>query len=179
MLQIRAYFALQVRWFLVEERIIAKRWPSAISRRVLGHVESYLSLIETLLTELGRSPSKSPLRKLAAIDLSYEDNVRRIFIDHDVWVGHRWLIVPKRAGGLISVFENSNSHGKAAKIMLLQTVAFVVDELTRQMKASQTVESRTEILAEIERVAAIGAACKADNTKLLKALERKLVALVC
>lgn len=175
MLQSRAYFALQVRWFLLEERIIAKRWPTSISRRVLSQVESYLSLIEEMLTELGRIPSSSPIRKLAALDLNYEQNVRRIFIDHDVWVGQRWLIVPKRAGGLISVFENTNVDGKAANIKLLRTVAFVIDELTREMKSSQTVEMRSEILAEIERIAAIGAACKSGNAKVLKTLEKRLI----
>jgi hypothetical protein len=175
MLQSRAYYALQVRWYLSEERLIAKRWSAAYSQRVLKHVDSYLSSIETLLAELAQSPSKSPVAQLAAIDLNYEHNVRRLFIDHEIWVGHRWLIVPKRAGGLISVCENTNVDAKSTKIKVLRTVAFVLDELTREMKAAQTIEKRTELLAEIERVAAIGAACSTESSKVLKGLEKRLI----
>jgi hypothetical protein len=174
MLQSRAYYALQVRWYLSEERLIAKRWSAALSQRVLKHVDSYLSAIEALLIELGQSPGKSPVAQLAALDLSYDQDVRRIFIDHEAWVGHRWLIVPKRAGGLISVFENTDVEGKNVKIKLLRIVAFILDELTREMKSSQTIERRTEVLAEIEQVAAIGAACSTESAKVLKGMEKKL-----
>jgi hypothetical protein len=174
MLQTRAYYAMQVRWFLLEGRFVAKKWQVATSKRVLGHVDSYLDTVEVLLKELSRDPSRSPLQQMAEIDRSYDQDVRHVFIKHDVWAGHRWLIVPKRAGGLVSIFRDSKLEGKAAKINLLRTVAFVIDELTRDMKTSQTVENRVEILAEIEKMSAIGAGCRTRSSKLLMALEKKL-----
>ena len=71
-------------------------------------------------------------------------------------------------------FEDEMSDVKSTKIKLLKTVAFIIDELTRDMKASQTIEDRTDILNEIERVASIGSACKSSNMKAINALQRKL-----
>jgi hypothetical protein len=174
MLQSRAYYALQVRWFLTEGRFTAKSWRITLSKKMLEQVNTYLDSIENMLINLSIHPKKSPLPQLGPLDKIYDEQVRRLLIDHEVWAGHRWLIVPKRAGGYISIFEDSEIDVKSVKIKILKTVTFIIDELTREMKASQTIGERTDILKEIERVASIGSACKSDNLKALNALQRKL-----
>ncbi len=174
MLQSRAYYVMQVRWYLREGLIIAERWRPDVSRRLLSDVEDYLSELAALLSELGHKPSRSPLPKLSALDLSYDTHVRQILLKHKVWAGHRWLIVPTRAGGLVSVFDDNKLDERATKIKILRTVAFIVDELTRNMKASQTIEQRTAVLAEIQRIAAIGARCGDGRDKNLKAATKAL-----
>lgn len=174
MLQTRAYYALQVRWYLREGLFFAKGWRHTLSHQALAGVEEYLDSLESLLIQLGKQPHRSPLSALAEIDKNYDANVRKFFIQHEVWTGHRWLIVPTRAGGIVSVFDNDDLDERQGRIKILRTVAFIVDELTRQMKASQTVEERAHVLASIQRVSAIGAKCGKGNKTQLKSVAKSL-----
>ncbi len=147
MLQMRAYYVMQVRWLVADGLTFGK---APVPRKVVDAADAYLDGIEMLLR--GGGPADS--RKLAALDSRYDTHVRGPLRRGDVWVGERFMILPRRAGGKISVFAKP-SPGRAGKAARLVTVAYLVDELTRQMKTSRTVEERTEILAEIERVAGL------------------------
>lgn len=169
MLQTRAYFALQVRWLLSEGLVVGRSLTPLRRRRLAEQVELYLKGLRSLLLALARDNGASPLPALAELDASYETGVRTPLVAHDVWAGHRWLIAPRRAGGAVSAFDSATSP-----VDLLRTVAFIVDELTRAMKASNTLELRAEILASIERIAAIGVAGGSGDAKAFRAAARRM-----
>ena len=100
--------------------------------------------------------------------------MRKPLAKHHAWVGQRWLIAPHRAGGLVSIDGRLPAGAKAAKVKLLQTVAFLVDELTTRMRRSRSVEERTEILSQIQRVAALGVSGGGGNAKVVAAAWKKL-----
>ncbi len=143
-LQMRAYYALQVRW-LLREGLVFRAPP----RDVLPEVEAYLSGLRGLLLKF------APEKGLADLDADYDARVRAAFSARGSWVGERWLIAPRRAGGKVSVLEGAGADGKGreGKIKRLSVVAFLVDELTKRMKESRTVEARELVLAQLRRVA--------------------------
>ncbi len=145
MLQMRAYFVLQVRWLVADGLTFGK---TSVPKKVLDETGGYLDGVEALLR------GSADAKKLAALDARYDSQVRGPLRRGDVWVGERFLILPRRAGGKVSVFAKA-IPGRAGKASRLVTIAYLVDELTRRMKASRTVEERTEILAEIERVSGL------------------------
>jgi hypothetical protein len=174
MLQMRAYYALQVHWLLTENLVVARTWSASLRHRLAGHVDVYLDSLQALLSQLARQPDTFTIDPLAGIDANYDTQVRTQFLAHDAWVGHRWLIAPRRAGGHINVFETSPGSGRAAKIRLLETVAFLVDELTERMVASKTVEARAEVLTQLQRLSAIGAAGGSGSAARTKSAMRQL-----
>jgi hypothetical protein len=157
MLQMRAYYALQVRWLLHEDLVVARAWTAPLRRRLAQHVDTYLDGLHDLLVRLARRADPLPERDLARLDAAYDEQVRTPCQAHDAWVGHRWLIAPRRAGGLVNVFTASPAKGRAAKVHLLQTVSFLSHELTQRLSDGKTVEARAEILTQLQRVAALGA----------------------
>jgi hypothetical protein len=157
MLQMRAYYALQVRWLMQEGLVVARTWTAPLERRLVQHVDRYLDGLRDLLLQLARRASQSPEAALAQLDAAYDEQVRTPCQAHDAWAGHRWLIAPRRAGGLVNVLAATPAKGRAAKVHLLQTVTFLVDELTQRLRDGKTVEARSEILAQLQRVAGLGA----------------------
>jgi hypothetical protein len=113
---------------------------------------------------------------LAKVDKIYDQEVRQRLLDHDAWVGGRWLIVPRRAGGRIGV-DTAASKGRRAKVRALELVAYLVDELAKRVVDARTVEDRAAALADLQRIAALGAATgdgAAGGERALKALRREL-----
>jgi hypothetical protein len=157
MLQMRAYYALQIRWLIQEGLVVARTWTAPLARRLVQHIDSYLDGLRDLLVQLARRASQSPEAALAQLDATYDEQVRTPCQAHDAWAGHRWLIAPRRAGGLVNVLAATPAKGRAAKVHLLQTVTFLVDELTQRLRDGKTVEARSEILAQLQRVAGLGA----------------------
>lgn len=129
--QMRAYYALQVRWFLQNGTVLAK--APFEPKAVLPAVAGYLDALESG-------------QRLRDADKAYERTVRKVLLAHDAWAGERWLIVPRRAGGHVSAFENPPKP--------LVTATYLIDELTKRLKDSQTAKDRKVLLAEIARVAA-------------------------
>lgn len=177
-LQMRAYFALQLRWVLTHDLVVAKSW-SASKRKTASHgVDSYLDGLEALLFDLARSEGNAVATGLASLDDSYDASVRQSLIRHDAWVASRWLVVPRRAGGFVSIKGPTPAKDRDAKIALLRTTAFLVDELTRRMRASKTIEERAAIMTQIRRVSALGelgsGSAKATQQALMR-LRRELI----
>jgi hypothetical protein len=157
MLQMRAYYALQVRWALRAGLVVAQRFTDSRRARILEAVDAYLAELRSLLLRLARGEEDALRDALATCDAKYEEAVRRPLLAHEAWVGQRWLIAPRRAGGLVNVFDASAARGRPAKVELLQTVAFFVDELSRRVQSSKTVETRVAALAALQRISALGA----------------------
>jgi hypothetical protein len=134
--QMRAYYALQLTWLLREGLVLAKKPP-----RVEKELAAYLKGLQGVIRSGGDHD---------ALDARYDETVRRELIARDAWAGQRWLIAPRRAGGMVSA-----KTAERGKVPLLRTVAFLVDELTRRMKADKTVAGREALLAEIRAVAGI------------------------
>jgi hypothetical protein len=178
MLQMRAYYSLQVRWLLSEGLVVARSLTAPKRHRLVGQVDEYLNGLSALLSQLAIQPHASPEKDLGRLDENYDSLVRTQLSAHDVWVGQRWLIAPRRAGGRVGVFETPPAKAREAKIRLLQTVAFLVDELTPRMRDSKTVEARAAVLAQIQRVATLGAAggqgTMAKTRAALKQLQKEL-----
>lgn len=174
MLQMRAYYALQVRWLLGEDLVVARAWTASLSRRLVQHVDTYLDGLHDLLVRLAQRAGQSPEHELARLDAAYDEQVRTPCQDHDAWVGHRWLIAPRRAGGLVNVFAASVTGGRAAKVRLLQTVSFLTCELAQRLSDGETVEARAELLTLLQRITALGAAGGRGSAKDTTAAARQL-----
>lgn len=176
-LQMRAYYAMQVRWVLAEGLILTRNLTAAKCQKLVAQVDDYLSAIELLLKSLAETPDLFSTVDLARLDASYDVNVRAALAKHDVWVAQRWMIVPRRAGGFISASKPGVLKDRDAKITLLRLSAYVVDELTRRMRQSKTIEERAAVMAHIQKIATLGAAGDGTKAQTLTAL-RKLSVLL-
>lgn len=172
MLQMRAYYALQIRWLLNEDQVLGRNWSTAVRRHLQGSVESYLDGLQDLLQQLGRQPDVLPLDALTKLDAVYEEQVRARFIAHEAWATHRWLIAPRRAGGGISVSRKSLLKVRNAKNHLLETVEFLVDELALRLGENSKAKARAEALAQIQQVAALGAAANGTAAQIQAATKK-------
>jgi hypothetical protein len=170
MVQMRAYYASQVSWLLRRGAVVAKGMTAASQRQVLLDIESYLDGLEALLKDLANKRDKSFLTTLSRLDKQYSKNVRAKFLAHDVWCGHRWLIAPRRAGGLISLNEPFPAKDKAAVKKLSHLVTYLVEELTGQLSDCKTVAARAEVFKRLVAVAAIGE--KGEGVKTRLGIER-------
>ncbi len=177
MLQMRAYYALQVRWLLGDGVMVARGLPAAARRKVQTHVANYLNGLERLLKDLGKRADPLPKEALQTLDAAYDDQVRDRLVAHDAWVGKRWMLVPRRAGGSICVAEPPTLEGREARIKLLQLSAYLVNELMRRVRTSETIAERAALMEQITRIAALGADAKASFAlrRLGKELMRPLV----
>ena len=174
MLQMRAYYALQVRWLVSKKLVVARGLSAPLTKKLLTHLDAYLKGLESLLKSLAKQHNASPLDALRALDAAYEAQVRSEFTARAAWVGQRWMILPRRAGGHISVFAPAPARDRDAKIRLLQIVACLVDELTRRVRDSTTVEERSELLASMQKVAALGASGGNGNAAATRLSWRRL-----
>lgn len=178
LLQMRAYYALQVRWLVEAGLVVAKRWTTKVADGLIVHVDRYLAGLEMLLKLLAKGDRTAAelTEDLGRLDTLYDVNVRRALAAHDAWVGRRWMIVPRRAGGLVDALGAVKAAD--AKVTLLRLSAFLVDDLTRRMRSSKTVEERAVVMAQIGKIASLGAAGGQTATKAraaLTLLQRELV----
>lgn len=174
MMQMRAFYALQVRWFLSEGQVIAQGFKAPLRKRLLDQVELYLDGLRALLLQLGQQPDVSPAAAMMQLDAQYETQVRAYFLTHHVWAGHRWLIAPSRAGGYLSVFDKSFEKTRGGKKRLLDTAEYLVEELAARMPENATVASRAETLAHIQQMAAIGATAGHGTLAQVRTAAQKL-----
>ena len=170
MVQMRAYYASQVRWLLSRGSVVAKGMTASSQRQALQDIESYLDGLEGLVKGLAHKRDKSFLTTLSGLDRRYSKNVRAKFLAHNVWCGHRWLIAPRRAGGLISLNEPLPVKNEAAMKKLSHVVTYLVEELTAQLSDCKTVAERAEIFKRLGAVAAIGE--KGDGVRTRPSMER-------
>jgi len=174
MLQMRAYYALQVRWLLRQELVVPHALSAPLTQRLVSRVDAYLKGLQSLLKRLAQQHDASPLEELGDLDAAYEAQVRAEFTARASWVGQRWMIIPRRAGGHISVSGPGPAKDHDAKVRLLQIVAFLIDELTRRVRQSKTVAERSLLLSTIQRVAALGAAGGQGNAKATRLAWQRL-----
>ena len=174
MLQMRAYYALQVRWLVSKDLVVARGLSAAIKKRLVAQIDAYLKGLESLLKGLAKQYDASPLDALRALDAGYEVQVRTELKARAAWVGQRWMILPRLAGGRISVFDPVPVRDRDAKRRLLQVVACLVDELTRRVRGSKTMEERSDLLATMQKVAALGASGGNGNAAATRLSWRRL-----
>jgi len=174
MLQMRAYYALQVRWLLTENLIVARTLSTAIRSKIIAELTIYLDGLEALLRQLASKNIDSVAESLTKLDRRYDRQVRANFITHDAWSGQRWLIAPSRAGGCISLSTPCPKDDRAAKKQVSKTVAFLVEELTARMVECKAVPARSELLQQIKRLAELGAAGGTGSAGQTQATFRKL-----
>jgi hypothetical protein len=176
MVQMRAYYAMQVRWFFENEAVVAQGLTTMSRRKVGEEVESYLKGLQGLLKNLANTKGTSVLADLNRLDKFYNKTVRAKCLTHDIWAGHRWLIAPRRAGGLIRLNAPFPSKEQAAKKKLSLVVTYLVEELTAQLAGCKTDVSRSKVLKEIAAVAALGAGDggAANTLRAVKRLKAEL-----
>lgn len=168
-LQMRAYYGLQVRWLISVNLIMAPALSAPRRRKLATAVSTYLNSIEILLKNLAGT-SDSFTKELSQIDADYNDQIRMPLISCDVWVASRKMIAPRRAGGSISSIATEATKKDDARILLLRLSAYLIDELTRRMRSTKTVSERAEVMAQIERIASLGAAGNGTATEARRAL---------
>jgi len=174
MLQMRAYYALQVRWLVSQDLVVARGLSAQVKKRLVAHLDAYLKGLESLLKGLAKRHDESPLDALRALDAAYEAQVRTQFIARAAWVGQRWMILPRLAGGRISVFDPAPLRDLDAKRRLLQIVAYLVDELARRVRGSKTMEERSDLLATLQKITALGATGGNGNAATTRRSWRRL-----
>jgi hypothetical protein len=156
MVQMRAYYAMQVRWLLGSGSVVAKGMTTVSRRKAVQDVDSYLEGLQGLLNDLANATGPSVLTALSRLDKTYNKTVRATCLACDVWAGHRWLIAPRRAGGLISLNTPFPIKDQVAKNKLSQVVTYLVEELTAQLAACKTEAARGEVFKHIVAIAALG-----------------------
>ncbi len=185
MLQMRAYYGLQIRWLLEEGLWVglnAGKGKSTQTKdlyKIKSYVATYLEDLRSLLVQLARDPHTSPLPALSVLDARYERQVRSFFRKQDLWVGHRWLIAPKRAGGLISMAGSTTSGAKAGGQSTAKTIHYLLEELTLALGSCRSKTVRTEIFGSIHRLSLLGSVMsrkggKEVDLKAEKSLRRVL-----
>ena len=182
MLQTRAYYGLQVRWLLKSDCVLSKSLKSTQRQRLGVHTEKYLQRLEAGLHALAKTSARQIHEQIADADRFYETHVRTPIGRHDVWVGHRWLIAPRRGQGFISATtsvgtaarQKTTSAPRTLQIQLLKTIAFVVEDLSCRMSQSKTIADRSTLLASIAHLSRLGAACTTTNQKQLTSISRQL-----
>ena len=157
MLQMRAYYALQVRWLVRKNLVAAKDMSTRLCETIADAVEVYLSGLQDLLQKLALQEDATVMASLAQLDAVYSRQVRKKFLIHDAWSGQRWLIAPRRAGGCIRVHAPLPPREQEAKRELSHIASFLVEELTAKLAESKSVPARSLILAQIQRLAELGA----------------------
>lgn len=157
MLQMRAYYGLAVRWCLREEQIASRKWSPRLSQRLEKALDKYLDGLEELLRQLAADAKALPLSELEVWDAFYEREVRSTFQAHDAWTAFRWLIAPRRATGHLHVGKGEPFKMGHVRPRLLETAAFIVDELTLSLGEESSPKKRAELLGQIQEVAALGA----------------------
>lgn len=172
MLQMRAYYALQVRWLIRDELVLAQGLSAKTRIRLVSDVDAYLSGLEGLLRSFARNTSASPADELTRLDAVYDTQVRKPLAAHDAWVGRRWMIIPRRAGGFISAVDPAPTKAHDAKVMLLRLSAYLVDELTHRMRRCKTIPERAKVMRQIQTIAALGAAGDGTAARAQSALRR-------
>ena len=172
-LQMRAYYALQVRWLLSEELVVGRNMTGPVKTEFARCLDYYLKGLEALLKRLAKRDN-GILKDLQTLDETYDKTVRSPLAARSAWVGHRWMVIPRRAGGQISVAGKEPAKDRDAKIKLLQLVAYLVDELTRRVKKSKTIEERAGHLAVIQKVAALGASGGNGNSAATRLAWRRI-----
>ena len=173
MLQMRAYYALQIRWLLREHLVIAQNGSARLFEAIADQVEVYLSALQDLLQKLALQGDVAVPESLAKIDASYARQVRKKFLIHQAWSGQRWLIAPRRAGGCIRVHAPLPPREQEAKRELSEIAAFLVEELTARVADSKSVPARSMILSQIQRLAELGAvAGNGSATRTRRALRQ-------
>lgn len=176
--QMRAYFALQVRALLAGDLVFARSLSPARRQRLIAEVASYLDDLERLLKDLSKSVRPLSPDFLVDLDDRYDRQVRAPLLAHDAWSAKRWLLIPRRAGGLIHVGSPIKLSDRDTKIRLVQLSTYFVNELTRRLRDVTTVSERAEMMSAIERVAsygAFGAGSAARARDALRSLARDLV----
>ncbi len=174
MLQMRAYYALQVRWLLTENLVVASKLSKSARAMIITELNIYLDGLEALLRQLASTDIESITESLTKLDRRYDRQVRAKFITHGAWSGQRWLIAPRRAGGCISLSAPCPKDDRAAKKQVSQTVAFLVEELTARMVECKTVPARSDLLQQIKRLAELGAAGGVGSAERTQTTFRKL-----
>lgn len=174
-LQMRAYYALQVRWLLTENHITTNqpepKWNQA---QVTDEINRYLEGIEALLHQLARQPDASPKHQLAALDARYSSEVRATFVRMDAWAGLRWLIAPKRAGGCINIRRSESANDQAAQRHITQTVTFLVEELAARLTQSSDIKKSAKLLQLIKTLAELGGIAGHGNSAQIRRAEKSL-----
>ena len=174
MVQMRAYYALQVRWLLTENLVVASALSTAIRSKIIAELTTYLDGLEALLRQLASKNIDLVTTSLTKLDRRYDRQVRAKFLAHDAWSGQRWLIAPRRAGGIIGLSAPYPGNDRAAKRQVSQTVAFLVEELTARMVECKAVPARSDLLQQIKRLAELGAAGGTGSAGQTQATFRKL-----
>lgn len=174
MLQMRAYYALQVRWLLGKGEVVARAMTASDQRKAMADVDVYLDGLQTLLRQMAHQGDASVVTSLARLDARYNRDVRAKFLTHEVWAGQRWLIAPRRAGGSISLKAPFPTKDHEAKRKISQIVAFLIEELTTQLGDCKTVGARAKVFQQIQRVAAIGAGSGSQSAERTREAVRQL-----
>ncbi len=162
MLQMRAYYAWQVRWTIAHNLLLGEDLTAALKRSWLGELDRYLDGIEALLHSLARGTRFDLSNDLAALDRSYSLKVRKGLLKHKVWTAQRWLLAPKRAGGLLQVLTPKSPPTKLRK-KLLETSQFFVEELSLQLETTPSLRERRKLLALISSVASLGSKAESSS----------------
>ncbi|MEN9835441.1 MAG: hypothetical protein RL011_1634 [Pseudomonadota bacterium] len=175
MLQMRAYYAMQVRW-LISENYLTTEKPMAKSTRqqIMAEIRAYLDGIENLLHRAADQDDFSPARQLEALDARYSARVRSEFLRLGAWVGVRWLIAPSRAGGSINLVRTASPNDIEAKRHISKTVTFLVEELTARLVDSKNAKMKTTLLTLIKAISEIGAKAGQGSGAEIRTAERAL-----
>ena len=175
MLQMRAYYALQLRWLMSEGHVTAQK-PMAKTKhaQIADELIRYLEGLEDLLHQLALQPDSSPTKRLATLDARYSSRVRAEFLRLEAWVGRRWLIAPNRAGGSINIKQPNSSTEVKARKHVTQTAAFLVEELSAQLAHCRSAQTTTNLLAQIKSISEIGAKAGSAHAGQLRQAERSL-----
>jgi hypothetical protein len=188
MLQMRAYYGLQVRWLLEEGHWTSPKIPKIKSpvlkdlSKIKTSVTSYLEDLRTLLVQLAeRGLPGVSAAALESVDSRYEKEVRSFFGRNELWVGHRWLIAPKRAGGLISLTGTATSRAKMRGQSAAKTIDYLLEELTLALGNTRSKSTRAQIYRQINRLSLLGPGAGKTGfgdgeVKVVRALEKVLAA---
>ncbi len=159
MLQMRAFYALQVEWLLENNLVYAREFKVQHRKALLKEVSLYVEQLESLLHNLAQGSREQTSARLKELDAHYEGKVRSSFLRLRAWVGHRWLIAPKRAGGLISLKGPASSSKSKTTAHLAHIAQFFVETLAESLAETKTTKARAKVLERIQSIAKLGALC--------------------
>lgn len=187
MLQTRAYYSSQVLWILESNLMISSSLSSRDVNQMTSCLNRYLEKLEVGIHMLQGETLDGICDSIRQADHYYTKHVRDKLKMHHAWVGHRWFIAPKRAGGLVSIARSSRPRTKSLKTTLMprdhlthqfKAIDFIVEELTVGLRTCRSKIERAELLEQLARISKIGAAYaksnREDRLKLYKQLQKEL-----